>query len=146
MIIKEEYGDLFDLDFNKYTFVHCISSDLAMGKGIAAEFERRFNLKRQIGNRTFYLHKFPTVIFVDNNPSIINLVTKDRYFDKPTYKSLRQCVTIMRKFCVQRNIKFLAMPVIGCGLDKLEWDKVKQILEEEFKDVDIEIIVRYKKE
>lgn len=35
----------------------------------------------------------------------------------------------------------LAMPRIGCGLDKLEWSKVKAIIEEVFADTDVEILV-----
>ena len=31
---------------------------------------------------------------------------------------------------VDKKIK-LAMPRIGCGLDRLQWDKVKQIIERE---------------
>lgn len=34
-------------------------------------------------------------------------------------------------------------PKIGCGLDKLEWDKVRIILEENFKDTDRNILVCY---
>lgn len=35
----------------------------------------------------------------------------------------------------------IAKPKIGCGLDKLEWSKVKAIIEEVFADTDIEILV-----
>ena len=35
------------------------------------------------------------------------------------------------------------MPKIGCGLDKLQWGKVREIIKEEFKDVDIQIEIRY---
>lgn len=38
------------------------------------------------------------------------------------------------------NVKF-AMPRIGCGLDRLQWDKVKTIIEEVFADTDVEILV-----
>ena len=33
------------------------------------------------------------------------------------------------------------MPIIGCGLDKLQWDKVSKIIKEIFEDTDIEILV-----
>ena len=39
------------------------------------------------------------------------------------------------------NIKLLAMPKIGCGLDRLQWDKVKFMIEETFVDLDVEIII-----
>jgi hypothetical protein len=33
------------------------------------------------------------------------------------------------------------MPLIGCGLDKLEWERVKSLLIAIFDDLDIEILV-----
>lgn len=38
---------------------------------------------------------------------------------------------------------YIAMPKIGCGLDKLEWSKVKAIIEEVFAGTDIEILICY---
>lgn len=35
------------------------------------------------------------------------------------------------------------MPRIGCGLDKLEWNKVKEMIKEIFEDTDIVIEVYY---
>jgi hypothetical protein len=33
------------------------------------------------------------------------------------------------------------MPLIGCGLDRLRWDKVRNIVENVFADTDIDILV-----
>ena len=33
------------------------------------------------------------------------------------------------------------MPLIGCGLDKLKWGKVRKIIIDTFNDTDIEILV-----
>ena len=38
MYYREEEKDIFTLSPNDYTFVHCISADFALGKGIALEF------------------------------------------------------------------------------------------------------------
>lgn len=45
--------------------------------------------------------------------------------------------------CERHEIKYLAMPKIGCGLDRLQWGKVREIIQDKFKDLDIEIEVRY---
>ena len=50
----------------------------------------------------------------------------------------------MAKICKERYITKLGLPLIGRGLDKLEWPKVKKIIEEAFKDQDIDIQIRYK--
>lgn len=49
----------------------------------------------------------------------------------------------MKSFLIEYGITKLAMPKIGCELDRLEWEKVKNIIKEVFADVDIEIVVRY---
>jgi O-acetyl-ADP-ribose deacetylase (regulator of RNase III) len=47
----------------------------------------------------------------------------------------------MRDFCVENDITKLAMPRIGAGLDKLDWEQVKEVIEDVFEDTDIEITV-----
>ena len=51
----------------------------------------------------------------------------------------------MLTLCKEISVKKVAMPVIGCGLDRLKWDKVSEIIKETFGDTDIEIII-YKQE
>lgn len=41
----------------------------------------------------------------------------------------------------KNNVTKLAIPRIGCGLDGLEWDKVKDQLHDVFGDVPFDIIV-----
>lgn len=42
---------------------------------------------------------------------------------------------------VQNNVTQLAIPRIGCGLDGLKWEKVRDQLHEVFGDVGVEIDV-----
>lgn len=44
MIFRQEHMDLFTVS-DEYFFAHCISADFAMGKGIAVEFNKRYNMK-----------------------------------------------------------------------------------------------------
>ena len=39
------------------------------------------------------------------------------------------------------DITKLAMPKIGCGLDRLQWDKVYDIICDVFKDTDVDILI-----
>ena len=45
---------------------------------------------------------------------IFNLVTKERYFQKPTYESLQSSLNNLRKLCEKLDVRVLAMPKIGC--------------------------------
>lgn len=69
------------------------------------------------------------------------LITKEHYYDKPTYQTLHQSLEAMRNNVMLNDVKSLAMPRIGCGLDGLQWPKVKDLIEEVFREVDIQITV-----
>lgn len=129
--------DIFELSDEKYYKAHCISADYAMGAGIAKKFDKKYNIKERLINLDEE-REFPDCIMIDN---VFNLVTKLHYWDKPTYSSLKKSIRIFRDLVEAHSIRHLAMPLIGCGLDKLNWDIVRSIIIEEFKNTDCEIIV-----
>ena len=137
MTIREIRENLFSFEKTHY-LAHCISSDCAMGAGIAVEFERKYKLRSQLQSKGHII--WPTTVLIGK---IFNLITKARYWEKPTYETMRVAVHEMRLLCEKNEVKKLAMPKIGCGLDRLHWGAVKAIIEEEFKDLDIEIVVCY---
>lgn len=138
MILKEEKRDLFSVD-KKYYLAHCISSDYALGAGIAVEFNKRYNMQsklKKIGSNIY-----PDVIKIDN---VFNLVTKHKYYNKPTYTDFERTIIRLKYLLKELDIKYLAIPKLGCGLDKLVWESVKDILYKHFEDLDIEVLVCYK--
>jgi len=76
-----------------------------------------------------------------DNRMIFYLVTKEKYFYKPTMSSLESSLRAMRDLCLTNKIERLAMPQIGCGLDKLNWDQVSKLIRRVFADDDIEITI-----
>jgi len=138
MILKEEQRDLFSVPHGYY-FAHCISGDFALGAGIAVKFDELYNMRKKLKNTTGNVTE-NCAILIDN---VFNLVTKQRYFHKPTYASLRESLEDMIETIETLEIEKIAMPMIGCGLDKLNWDTVKEIIEDVFEDIDIEILVCY---
>lgn len=145
MILNEKKGDLFELD-DKYALAHCISEDCAMGAGIAVEFNKRYRGMKGYCTRVIKENhlSFPCVVLYSNNQNVVfNLITKKVYYGKPTYTTITKCIQEMAFMCKSFNIKYLAMPKIACGLDRLQWGKVREIIKEEFKDLNIKIEVRY---
>lgn len=142
MLIREVNGDLFNAP-QGYYLAHCISGDYALGAGIAKKFNEVYDMRFKL-HKTFPIpvgEKFTNVgeaLLIDN---VFNLVTKARYYNKPTYETLYDTLYDMRMQCEDLDVKKLAMPLIGCGLDKLEWGQVKYTIEEVFGDSDIEITV-----
>ena len=147
MIYREEKRNLFSVD-ESYYIAHCISADFALGAGIAKEIDKRFNTREQLRKErpNFYkewiqysnMHCIMSCIVTGR---IINLITKGRYYEKPTYKSLYEALVLMKIKCRLSKVKKVAMPLIGCGLDRLQWDRVSAMIKDIFADTDIEILV-----
>lgn len=137
MIYREVYRDIFTVEKNYY-LAHCISACAAMGAGIAVEFNKRYKLdqlQKMAIQRPF---KVGSCVLVGK---VFNLVSKEVYWGKPTYKTFSAAVNNMKKLAVKHDIKKIAMPQIGAGLDKLSWSENRRIIKEVFSDTDIEILV-----
>ena len=145
MKFTEEKRDLFSVDDNEYYLVQCISADYAMAAGIAVDFNKKYDIKNiMMDHPENVISSYDKSCLLVNN-KVFNLVTKKNYYQKPTYKSLRNALLQM-KIILLNNPEIidkykLAMPRIGCGLDKLEWEKVSQIIQEVFQDTNVEILV-----
>ena len=137
MTFTEIKGNLFDrkLEHPSEYYVHCISGDYACGAGIAKEFNKRYNLSL----RLLDLPRTSCMVIDD----VISLVTKLKYWQKPTYDSLSKALVDLKELCREILVKTLVMPKIGCGLDRLSWKNVKKMLKEIFEDTDINIEVYY---
>lgn len=142
MTSREENMNLFSVP-QGYYLAHCISGDYTLGAGIAKQFAEIYNMRFKL-HKKFQIpdgEKFANVgraLLVDN---VFNLVTKPRYFHKPNYTALYDTLVSLKEQCIELDINKLAIPRIGCGLDKLEWDEVLDILEDVFDDTDIDILV-----
>ena len=75
---------------------------------------------------------------------VFNLVTKQRFYQKPTYNSLVLCLKSLRDQCLDNDVKEIAIPLLGCGLDNLSWGRVSAIITAVFFLSDINIVVYVK--
>lgn len=119
--IIEKASDLFT-HFPAYSLAHCVAADLCMYRGIAAEFLSRF------GGRHLLLSQNRRVgevaVLVKNDTPIFYMITKEKSYGKPTMASLRQSLMFLKSDCTDRGVTKLAIPKIGCGLDRLHWQEV----------------------
>lgn len=148
-MITEVKQDLFTVSDNYY-LVHCISSDFALGAGIAKKFA-------ELGIKNFIEFFYPQIwdsegycLFAEvyKWPGVFNLVTKEHYWDKPTMENLVESLHDLKEQTLNMvkrgpityvnnygNFSYtinLAMPRIGCGLDRLSWPEVKDALSNVF--------------
>lgn len=144
MTYKEEIRDLFSVS-DDYYLAHCISADFGMGKGIVVEFNKRFDMKNRLQVKDpDYLHRYNQHRIGGDcilEGRVLNLITKERYWMKPTIITMRLALQKMKKICLENNITKIAMPTIGAGLDRLAWSDVSKQVNDVFGDTDVDILV-----
>ena len=140
--LTETKGDLFTESGEKDALAHCVSKDFHMSKGIAVDFKTRFKGVDELLSQDVQIGK---VGYLDRKPraGIFYLVTKKKYWGKPTMDTLHASLVDLKRLCMEKKVTVLSMPKIGCGLDKLRWGDVCDMIKEIFADTDIKIKVFY---
>lgn len=132
-------GDLFKSPNPDVSLAHCVSRDMKLGAGIAKIFRDKFGRIQELSDQKANIGEI--AILKVESKFIYNLVTKARYFHKPTYENLRQSLQAMKEHAVKNQVKNIAMPKIGCGLDGLDWNTVSNLILNVFLDAPINIDV-----
>jgi hypothetical protein len=152
MEFEEIKGNLFDHMDQKAAYAHCIANDDNYGAGIAPifilkVFKQKQILTEELKSNPWDLTKtgWCCIIAEENKPIACHLITKKHTFGKPNYSTIRTAIVNMRDKLKKIDAwnKHLCMPRIGCGLDRLSWPIVRDIIKEVFKDDDVKISVYY---
>lgn len=144
MTFTEIKKDLFTMS-DDYYLAHCISADFKMGAGIAVLFNKHFDMKNILTQKypkyhdDFVNHRTGGDCILEGR--VLNIITKELYFQKPTIITMMIALIKLKTVCLENNIKKIAMPTIGCGLDGLKWNIVSKTIQDTFKNTDIEIVV-----
>lgn len=143
LFIFKDMEDAYEEE--NFILVQCISSDFQMGAGIAVLFNRKYNCKTLVENQYSknYWKDKGYALTIKGIP-VICLVTKEHYYDKPTYETIKQSLMMLKEICALKGIKSIAMPYIGCGLDGLNWVRMSEIINSIFKDTDIDVVACHK--
>lgn len=120
-------GNLFD---SATCLAHCVSRDFNMGAGIAVTFSNLFGGKDELKGQNVNIGEVAW-LYRDGR-YIYYLVTKESYWQKLTYDSLRKSIHNLFILCNKHNVKSLSIPKLGSGLDKLQWNNVKEIIIQEW--------------
>ncbi len=144
MQYEERKCNLFSVS-EDYFLAHCISADFGMGKGIVVEFNKRFDMKNCLLEKYPDYHSYYNRCRIGGDcileGRVLNLITKERYYEKPSIITMRLALQKMKSICKENGIKKIAMPTIGAGLDKLPWDKVSEQIQQVFQETSVEILV-----
>lgn len=136
---REVMGDVFRIE--KGAIAHCITSDYLLGAGLAKDLDEKYDLKSTLLN--IGQNIYPDCLLVENKDlNIFNLVTKKDRYDHPTYENLEESLLKLKEQMIEHDINTVYIPQIGCGKDRLDWKKVKPILQKIFgKDKKVDVCV-----
>jgi O-acetyl-ADP-ribose deacetylase (regulator of RNase III) len=101
-----------------------------MGAGIAVEFKNRFGSVDLLKSQNKMVGQCASLVRSSDNLLVSYLITKENYWGKPTYGTLEAALKDFRQHALDHDVRTIAMPKIGCGLDRLNWDKVKSMIVE----------------
>jgi O-acetyl-ADP-ribose deacetylase (regulator of RNase III) len=116
---------------------HCISEDRAQTRGVAKVICRVCPVNKHVG----YVPVGCVSVSRSSKGHVYNLVTKKRYFDKPSYEDLKACLIQLREKLLAERVAKIAIPELGCGLDGLQWNFVLPIIRAILAGLQIDIYV-----
>lgn len=146
MIYNEVIQDLFKCS-DDYFLVHVTSADFDLNNGVGFEFDKRFDLRNKLKERfkeTKGRYKNPEnngYIGCVQTDRIFTLIFKKYSWDRASYFDLEESLKILKNICIEKDIKKIAMPLIACGVNCLDWRHVNRMVQSVFNDLDIEILV-----
>ncbi|KAL4122483.1 hypothetical protein QTP88_014805 [Uroleucon formosanum] len=122
---EEITGDLFS-DQSSDAIAHCVSECLTMNRGIALQFRKKFN---NIDNLISQKKRVREIAAIKTEKQwVLYLITKNHYYEKPTYVNIFVTLQNLRTFCLEQQIKRVALPKICAGQDGKEWPIISNML------------------
>ena len=139
-------GDLFDAQTE--AIVNTVNTVGVMGKGIALQFKQRFPENYLIYKEACELSELDIgkLLITESNSLffryIINFPTKKHWRNPSKYEYVEKGLDVLVLEVKKRNIKSVAIPPLGAGNGKLEWEKVKLILNDKLREIsDVHFII-----
>ncbi|KAJ6659860.1 hypothetical protein lerEdw1_018316 [Lerista edwardsae] len=100
-------GDLFSCPGTD-ALAHCISEDCRMGAGIASIFKKKFGGVQELLKQQKKTGE--VAVLKRDNRYVYYLITKNKYFHKPTYDNLWKSLEAMKSHCLKNAVTHISMP------------------------------------
>lgn len=134
VFIRELKEDLLAMPVY-YNIAHCIPADFTVYGVTAKRIDEMYDLINLLKRDYLDWEIQPAVGDVNYLKNLFTLFATPKKYARPSMEDLRKCIANLAQECVDLGIMYLAMPRIGCGHNKLNWDEVKDMICEEFKKV-----------
>ncbi len=133
-MIEYKTGNL--LTENAEAIVNTVNCVGVMGRGIALQFKKKFpeNFKKY-ADACKREEVVPGKMFVFETSTllgpkyVINFPTKRHWRGSSSLEDVERGLDDLVKLIIEKNIKSIAIPPLGCGLGGLDWSVVKILIE-----------------
>ena len=116
------------LSFELSPIIHCVSADLAMGAGFAAQVPDEHKRLARMWNPDKHVNWLPPGLLIRTETKtgsvIFHAVTKEKCWHKPTFDDFKTAISEIE----EHELSEVFCPKIGSGLDMLPWDRVESFL------------------
>lgn len=136
-------GDIFNS--KAQTLINTVNCVGIMGKGIAAEFKKRYPemfddyvvrcQKDEVKPGVPYLYKMPSLFA----PQVINFPTKSDWRAASRVEDIEKGLKILVSKCKEWEIESIAVPPLGCGNGQLLWETVDPLIYKYLSKLDIPV-------
>lgn len=146
-MIKYIKGNLLESDAE--ALVNTVNTVGVMGKGIALQFKNQYPVNYKTYQQACKTNKIQIGrMFVTNESTllkgaktIINFPTKTDWRKPSEYIYIEQGLKDLKEVLLSNRIQSVAVPPLGAGNGKLDWIKVKNLIEYYLSDITCEVLV-----
>lgn len=137
-------GNIFKLErVNAYAHgCNCVG---AMGRGIAVQFRERYpEMYREYRRRCEAREFIPGSVYLyeKGGEAVFNLGTEKHWKLGAELIFIERALRVMMDLAHQHDIRRIALPRIGAGLGRLDWEAVKEIINHiAAEDTEVELFV-----
>lgn len=135
------------LDSKATILVNTVNCVGVMGKGIALQFKQRFPEMFEVYRQTCKAGGYsPGVcrMCTTSGKTIINFPTKNDWRNPSQMEWIQSGLIQIKNYLMKNPSVSIAFPPVGCGNGGLNWEEVRALMEDTFKDLpnDIQIYGR----
>lgn len=128
--------------------VNTVNTVGVMGKGVALQFRRAFpeNYEAYAAACRRGEVELGTMLVWESHlladpRLIINFPTKGHWRARSRLRSIEEGLADLRRVLLERDVRSVALPALGCGLGGLRWEDVRPRIEEALGDLPIRVVV-----
>lgn len=120
---EEVNKDMFDLP-PYYNICYGIPADLSLGSETAHKLDSYYHIVDRVTDE-FEDRGAGETIWIRN---LFLLMIANKKYEPITMTNLKHCIEDLARYCLNEEIVYLAMPFIGCGKGKLDWEEVREMI------------------